>query len=115
MLHVSCVCLLTNFGNQFHLVVALKKTRKYFFSSTVHLENKILFNNVQTNDVEALWIFLYFKQPLENIIYVKEIKIIHVLTFCSYFVENGKFSPLFSFTYTPSMSAENLRLGNLNE
>lgn len=79
MLHVSCVCLLTNFGNQFHLVVALKKTRKYFFSSTVHLENKILFNNVQTNDVEALWIFLYFKQPLENIIYVKEIKIIVVI------------------------------------
>lgn len=78
MLLVSCVCLLINVGNQFHLVVALKKTRKYFFSSTVHLENKILFNNVQTNDVEALWIFLYFKQPLENIIYVKEIKIIHV-------------------------------------
>lgn len=78
MLHVSCVCLLINVGNQFHLVVALKKTRKYFFSSTVHLENKILFNNVQTNDVEALWIFLYFKQPFENIIYVKEIKTIHV-------------------------------------
>lgn len=56
----------------------LKKDKEIFFSLTVHLENKILFNNVQTNDVEALWIFLYFKQPLENIIYVKEIKIIHV-------------------------------------
>lgn len=71
MLHVSCVCLLTNFGNQFHIVVALKG---YIFS-TVHLENKILFNNVQKNWCRSFTDFLRFKQPLENYyMYVNNIK-----------------------------------------